>query len=152
MGYVMVPVPEEFVQEAMKMVIRLSRSDAMNEWDQEAVTQLFHDVSEMEKAVLSAVARGSLGEEQSVREDIVARSMEHSVREIREIAREINSRATDDLFGRIIAITTTTETLPNGRMRDERRFSMSEELAEWVREAEREEAKQAPHPLLGDDG
>lgn len=152
MGYVMVPVPEEFVQEAMKMVIRLSRSDAMNEWDQDAISQLFHDVPEMSKALLSAVARGSLGEEQSVKEDVVARSMEHSVREIREVAKEINARAMDDAYGRIIAITTTTETLPNGRMRDERRFSMSTELAEWVREAEREEAKQAPHPLLGDDG
>ncbi|MCB0977620.1 MAG: hypothetical protein KDB02_09190 [Acidimicrobiales bacterium] len=152
MGYVMVPVPEEFVQEAMKMVIRLSQGDRFNDWDAEAIAQLFEDMPEMSKAVLSAVARGTLSEEGSVKEDVLARSLEHSIREVREIAREINTHAHDNAFGSVISITTSTETLPNGRTRDDRRFRMEEHVAQWVREAERDEAKRNPNPLLGSGG
>jgi hypothetical protein len=150
MGYVMVPVPEEFVQEAMKMVIRLSQGDRFNDWDQETIIQFFHELPETSKTVLSSVARASLGEEGSLNDEVLARSMEHSVREVRDIARDINTKAMDNSYARILEITTQTETLPNGRTRDDRRFAVAEHLAEWVREAEREELKNMPHPLLGD--
>lgn len=146
----MVPVPEELVQEAMKMVIRLSQSDKMHEWDEESISQVFHDAPEMAKAVLSAVARGTLGEDGHVKEDELARSMEHSLREVRELARELNKNATDNAYGPVIGIQTTTETLPNGRTREERQLLMDPKIAEWVRAAEREELKQSPHPLLGE--
>ena len=38
------------------------------------------------------------------------------------------------------------ETLPNGRTREQRLFSMTTELALLVREAEQEELRAAPHP------
>ena len=149
MGYVMVPVPEEFVEDAMKMVLRLSQSDRMNEWDEESVTALFNEATEMEKAVLSAVARGSLSDDESVREDELARSMEHTLREVREIAKALNERSIENDYGRLISIRTVTETLPNGRTREERRFAVQEHVAEWIREAERVEARNARNPLLG---
>ena len=150
MGYVMVPVPEEFVEDAMRMILRLSHSDRMNEWDEEAVTSLFNEATEMEKAVLSAVARGSLTEEESVKEEDLPRSMEHTLREVREIAKAINERAIENDYGRLIAIKSVTETLPNGRTREERRFAVQEHVAEWIREAERAEARSARNPLLGE--
>lgn len=150
MGYVMVPVPEEFVQEAMKMVIRLSQGDRFNEWDQETISQFFHELPETSKSVLSSVARASLSDEGSLNDEVLARSMEHSVREVRDIARSINTAAQDSAYVPLLSITTQTETLPNGRTRDDRRFSVAEHIAEWVREAEREELKNMSHPLLGE--
>jgi hypothetical protein len=44
------------------------------------------------------------------------------------------------------------ETLPNGRTREQRLFSMTTEMAILVREAEQEELRSAPHPLLSDQG
>lgn len=151
MGYVMVPVPEEFVQDAMAMVLRLSQSESMQEWDQEAVAEFFVELSETAKSVLSLVARASLDDEGSVKEDEVARSIEHSVREVREAVKATNAQASDNTFAPLITTKTTTETLPNGRTRDDRRLTMPDSIAEWVREAEREEARKLRNPLLGED-
>src|SRR5690606_9978966 len=124
---------EEFVQEAMKMVIRLSQGDRFNEWDQETISEFFHELPETSKTVLSAVARAVLGDEGSINDEVLARSMEHSVREVRDIARAINTQAQDNSYVALLTITTPTETLPNGRTRDDRRFGMAEHVAEWVR-------------------
>ncbi len=147
----MVPVPEEFVQDAMAMVLRLSKTESMQEWDQEAISRFFLELPERAKAVVSAVARASMDEEGSAKEDAIGRSIEHSVREVRDIVKSANAQATDDMFGPIITTKTLTETLPNGRTRDDRRLSMPTHLAEWVREAEREEARSIRNPLIEDD-
>lgn len=131
------------------MVIRLSQSDRVNEWDEEAVAELFAGLNESSKSVLSAIARASLGEEGSIKEEVLARSLEHSMREVREIAKEINLSANDNAYASLVSLTISAEVLPNGRTVDDRRFSMADHIAEWVRNAEREEARSIGHPLLG---
>ena len=59
MPYVMVPVPEEHVQEAMEAILRITRQAQLNPWDAESIDQFFRAEDEPSKALLTLVARAS---------------------------------------------------------------------------------------------
>ena len=60
MGFVMVPVPEEHVEEAMTMILRIAARARLKEWDQAALSGVFQELDEPSKSVLSAVTRATL--------------------------------------------------------------------------------------------
>jgi FixJ family two-component response regulator len=146
-----VPVPEEHVEEAMAMILRMTARARLKEWDQEAFSELFHRLDEPTKSVLSAVARAMLAKK-TIDDLAVAESIEFTRREVLGIARELNEEATTLGYPAVLMIRQEVETLPNGRTREQRLFSMTTEMAILVREAEQEELRAAPHPLLSDQG
>jgi hypothetical protein len=151
MGYVMVPVPEEHVEEAMAMILRISAKARVIEWDQQSVDAVFHEVDEPSRSVLSATARSALSGS-SISDAAAAETIELTQREVLGIVREINEQARLAERPPIVTIVQEPETLPNGRVREQRKLVMEPEVAAFVREAERAELQAAPHPLLSGQG
>lgn len=151
MGFVMVPVPEEHVEEAMTMILRISARARLKEWDQGALSELFHGLDEPSKSVLSTVARAMLAKT-TIDDVAVAEAIEFTRREVLGITREINEQANALGYPPVVVVRQEVETLPNGRTREQRLFTMTTELASMVRGAEQEELAAEPHPLLGDRG
>ena len=148
MPYVMVPVPEEHVEEAMAAVLRIVSRGRQVDWDQDSVTALFHDVDESARSLLSIVSRATVAGAQVTQRDL-ADKIEITEREIAGIVRELNDRAEQSEHPAILLYVGMTQTLPNGRTRDVRVLQMPDDVAEHVREAERLELANAPHPLTG---
>lgn len=151
MGFVMVPVPEEHVEEAMTMILRISARARLKEWDQGALSELFHGLDEPSKSVLSTVGRAMLAKT-TIDDVAVAEAIEFTRREVLGITREINEQANALGYPPVVVVRQEVETLPNGRTREQRLFTMTTELASMVRGAEQEELAAEPHPLLGDRG
>lgn len=150
MPYVMVPVPEEHVEEVMTFVLRAVARASIEDWDADSMTQFFNDVDEPSRALMSVVARATLaGKELS--EPETADMIELSRRETLGILRELNDLARDITPPRpmVLIQRTVTDTLPNGHTRERRVLAMAEEVAQLVQEAERKELMSEPHPLSG---
>lgn len=151
MGYVMVPVPEEHVEETMRLILRVSSQAKVMEWDGPSITDLFHQVDEPARSVMSAVARGTLASGPT--SDVeVASSIEMSQREVLSITRDLNSRGAAEDRPALFILGKEVDTLPNGRTREMRTLTMDVDVAQWVREVERAELASAPHPLMSDRG
>src|SRR4029453_8318573 len=60
MPYVMVPVPEEHVQDVMQFILREMAKASLVPWDEESVTVLFHEIDEANRSLLAYVARATL--------------------------------------------------------------------------------------------
>lgn len=151
MGYVMVPVPEEHVEEAMQVILRITSRARLTEWEADGIAEMFQQVDEPTRAVLSCVARSVLTGE--VMSDVdVSRVTELPQREILSIVREVNEVASAESRLAVVIMQMDVQVLPNGRTRDRRVVTMSREVAEMVGEAEKAELRDAPHPLLSDGG
>ena len=148
MPYIMVPVPEEHVTEAMQLVIRLVARASVEPWDEASITALFAEVDEASRFVLSAVARGTIAKGQ-ISDSEVARAIELGQREILGITRELNETATKQAHPPLISVQSISETLPNGRVKEQRVLAMPRDIADIVRIAERSEQTALPHPLIG---
>lgn len=148
MGYVMVPVPEEHVQEAMQAVLRIAARAAITDWEMTSVTELFEELDEAAKAVISGVARATIARGSIVDHDL-AKLVEISQREVMGVVREVNDRATKDAHPTLVGSNTIVEALPNGRTQEQRYLSMPRPLAELIRSVEKAELDAAPHPLMG---
>ncbi len=140
MPYVMVPVPEEHVEEVMSFVLRTVNRASMVPWDPESITRLFEEVDELSRALLSFVARATLAGKQPSHLD-AAKQVQLSGRETVAIMREINELGRADDHPIVISQRTVPEALPNGRSVDTQVFHMEEDVAELVREAERAELR-----------
>jgi hypothetical protein len=53
MPYVMVPVPEEHVQDVMQFVLREVAKASLEPWDEKSVSELFHDGDEGSRSLLA---------------------------------------------------------------------------------------------------
>ncbi len=146
MSYVMVPVPEEHVEEAMAAVLRIINRARQLDWDAESATKLFHEVDESARSVMSVVARATLAGKQITQRDLADR-IEITEREIAGITRELNDRAAEDARPAVVIYVGATQTLPNGRTREVRVLQMPNELADFIREAEMQELASTPNPL-----
>lgn len=150
MGYVMVPVPEEHVEETMQMILRITSRARLEPWDEVSTSGLFREVDEPTRSVLSTVGRS--GRANGVVSDVeVADAIEMTQREVLGIVREANERAQS--LGRLplVVVQQDVEVLPNGRTRERRVLSMDGELAVHVQAAERSELESSPHPLMSDN-
>jgi hypothetical protein len=146
MSYVMVPVPEDSVADVMQFVVRLMSQAAIEPWTQDAVTEIFEEVDELTRALLSAVAMASLSEKPLPESD-AAKAIELNWRETMGILRELNDASAADSHAPIVVRRTITETLPNGRTRDVRVLTMSEEVAGFVHAADRAQLLADGHVL-----
>jgi hypothetical protein len=148
MPYVMVPVPEEHVQEVMQFLLRTMARASIEPWDEESIGRLFADVDEPSRSLLSFVARAAVGGGDLAESD-AARSVQLSARETNGIMRELNERAREANHPSLLGRRTVPETLPNGRVTQKAVFSMDEEIAKLVRDAERADLLNGSDPLTG---
>jgi hypothetical protein len=146
MPYVMVPVPEEHVQDVMQFVLREVARASLEPWDGDAVSTLFHDVDEEGRSLLAYAARAVVSGKELSEADAAA-LLQLRPREMAGLVRDINERAAQANRPSIVFTRVATETLPNGRTVDKRVLSMSDELAPLVRDAERAELADVPAPL-----
>jgi hypothetical protein len=146
MPYVMVPVPEEHVQDVMQFILREVAKAAQAPWDDESISELFHEVDEASRSVLAYTARASIGGT-DITEAQAADMMQLRPREVTGIVRELNELAAKANRSALVVTRTVTETLPNGRNTEKRVLWMSEEVAPLVRAAERTELANVPPPL-----
>lgn len=148
MPYVMVPVPEEHVEQVMQFILRAVARASIEPWNADAVTQLFTEVDEATRSLLAFVARASLdgGELTDVE---AARWLQLTVRETVGILNDLNAVTRDSNRPPLITSRATTEKLANGRVVNKRVFQMEPDVAELVRAAEQEELASNPHSLPG---
>ena len=92
MPYVMVPVPEEHVQDVMQFVLREMAKASLVPWDDESVSALFHEVDEASRSLLAYAARASMGGT-DLSEAQAADMMQLRQREVAGIIRDLNERA-----------------------------------------------------------
>jgi hypothetical protein len=148
MPYVMVPVPEEHVQEAMEAVLRITRQGRLTPWDQTSIDAFFRAADEPSKALLSLIARATLAGRQ-LSQAGVADALELSQRDIVGMMREINDGARDEGRPAVLAHQEITETLPNGRTRMVAVITTTVEYAQFIQDAEKAELAEGSDPLGG---
>jgi hypothetical protein len=146
MPYVMVPVPEEHVQDVMQFVLREVARASQEPWDDVSVSELFHDVDEESRSLLAYVARATMSGKE-ISEAEAADLMQLRQREMAGIMRELNERAAKANRPVLVSARTVTDTLPNGRTVEKRILWMNEDLAPLVRGVERAELADVPSPL-----
>lgn len=136
MDYVMVPVPEEHVVDVMLHVARLVARASVVPWTDEAVAELFDEVDEASRSVLSLVARTTTAGKDLSDED-AAEALELSVREVRAIVRDINDGAQRGKREPLVALREAQVVLRNGRTVQKRLFTITEAVARTIRAHER---------------
>lgn len=145
MPYVMVPVPEEHVEDVMSYMLKAMARASQEDWDQENVTEVFSQVDELAKALLAHVAKATL-EEREVYENEAAATVQLSQREMSAIVRELNELARDLNRPAMIFRRPTVEVLPNGRTIDRFAVVVDEEVAPLIVEAEKADLSSDPLP------
>jgi len=148
MPYVMVPVPEEHVQDVMQFILREVAKASIEPWDDASISQLFHEVDEASRSLLAYTARASMSGTE-ISEIQAADMMQLRPREVLGIVRELNEQAAKANRPSLVVALNVTETLPNGRTKEKRVLSMSDEVAGLVRDAERAELANV-RPPVGD--
>lgn len=138
MPYVMVPVPEEHVEDVLDFVLRAIARASVQPWDQEALTRFFLDIDEPGRMLLSVVAH-AVRADRPLSEDEVSDRIELSRREMVGILQELNELAQVASRPPLLARRKATELLPNGRVTERPIVSMEPEIAALVYEAERAE-------------
>lgn len=151
MGYVMVPVPEEHVEEAMAMVLRIVTRARLSPWDQETLNAFFMELDEPSRSVLSAAAKAVVAGA-PMAERALADSIELPPREVLAIVREINEQVTALEREQFVVLQKDTQVLPNGRTQEQRLVWIESAAAPMILEAEKADLAANPHPLLGDSG
>ena len=151
MPYVMVPVPEEHVQDVMQFVLREAARASLEPWDEASVSKLFHELDEEGRSLLAYAARAVVGGKELSEAD-AAGLLQLRPREMAGLVRDIYERSAQANRPNLVSTRVVTETLPNGRTIDKRVLSMSEELAPLVHNAERAELADVPGPLGGRSG
>ena len=136
MGYVMIPVPEENVEDVMRFVVRLMTQASIEPWTEEAMAEIFDEVDEVSRLLLSAVAKATLGGSPLAEPDAV-KAIQLDWRETMGIVRELNEAASERSHEALVLRRTISETLPNGRTRDVRVLTMEGEVANFVSAADR---------------
>jgi len=146
MPYVMVPVPEEHVQDVMQFILREVAKASIEPWDGEAISQLFHEVDEASRSLLAYTARASMSGT-DITQLQAADVMQLRTREVAGIVRELNEQAAKANRPSLVTARTVTETLPNGRTKEKHVLSMSDDVAPLVRDAERAELADVRPPV-----
>jgi hypothetical protein len=134
--YVMVPVPEEHVVDVMLHVARLVARASVVPWTDEAVTELFDEVDEVSRSLLSLVARSTTAGKDLSDED-AAKSLELKTRDVRAITLDLNEAAQQEKRQPLVALRDASVVLRNGRTVQKRLFTMTESVARTIRAHER---------------
>jgi hypothetical protein len=151
MPYVMVPVPEEHVQDVMQFILREVAKASQEPWDDTSVAELFHEVDEASRSLLAYAARASMAGS-DLGESEAANMMQLRTREIASIVRELNEQSSQANRPQLVVTRTITETLPSGRTAEKRVLWISDDVAALVRNAEKAELAGVPSPLSDQPG
>jgi hypothetical protein len=148
MPYVMMPVPEEHVEEVMQFVLRAVERAKLTPWDEESLNKVYGDVDEASRSLLAFVAReAATGSELDATD--ATHKMQLTAREVIGIMNELITLSRTQNRPNLLNSRIITERLPNGRTHDRRTFLMEPEIADLVRAAERAEVAEVPQPLGG---
>ena len=145
MPYVMVPVPEEHVEEVMQFMLRAMARASLEDWDQDSVTEMFSQVDELSTTLLSHVAR-AIANGKEVFEADAAAAVQLTQRESAAIVRELNELSRELNRPTIIFRKPSTEVLPNGRVIEKNAIVIEAELVPLVLEAEKADLTANPLP------
>ena len=146
MPYIMIPVPEEHVEDVMQFTLRAIAQAAIEPWDTESITQIYGEVDEATRSLLAFVARASFDGEELAAAD-AARRIQLTVREAVGIINELNTLTREAKRPSLIVARNVPERLPNGRITEKRVFQMAPEVAELVQAAEQAELSGSHDPL-----
>ena len=136
MDYVMVPVPEEHVVDVMLHIARLVAKASVVPWTDDAVAELFDEVDEASRSVLSLAARSTAAGKE-LNDEEAAESLELNVREVRDIVRDLTEIGTRSKREPMLALRDASVVLRNGRTVQRRLFVMTESVARSIRAHER---------------
>jgi hypothetical protein len=148
MPYVMLPVPEELVQEVMQFVIRTVQRAAVEPWDEASLTEVYNDVDEVSRSLLAFVARSAV-EGVDISLDEAAQKIQMTGREAAGILNELISLSRNNNRPNLVDSRGVRERLANGRLVDKRILLMEPEVADLIRAAEHAEVQAARNPLGG---
>jgi len=148
MPYVMLPVPEEHVEEVMQFVLRAMAEASVEAWDAESINALYSDVDEATRSLLAFVAR-AVADEGELADADAARRIQMTVRETTGIMNELNTTTRATSRPQLISVSVVSERRPNGRVTERRVLQMDPDVAELVRAAEQAELRDAVDPFEG---
>ena len=146
MPYVMVPVPEEHVEEVMQFILRAIARASIQPWDSDSIGRVYEEIDEASRSVLAFVARAVIDGVELSDAD-AARKIQLSVREVTGIMNELNTIARDAVRPVLITPRLASERLANGRIAEKRMFQMDRDIADLVSEAERAEVRDLAETL-----
>jgi hypothetical protein len=146
MPYVMVPVPEEHVEEVMQFVLRAIEAASIEPWDAESINTTYNEVDEAARSLLAFVAR-AVADEGELADADAARQIQMTVRETSGIISDLAATTRKSNRPQLINLRVFSERKPNGRMADRRMLQMDATVAEYVRAAEQAELRDAANPL-----
>lgn len=147
MPYVMVPVPEEHVQDVLDFVLRAIARASVQPWEPESLTRFFLDIDEPGRMLLSVVAH-AVRADKPLSEDEAADRIELSRREMVGIMQELNELAQAESRPQLLIRRRVSDVLPNGRIVEKPVLAMEPEIAVLVYEAERAELSGGASPAL----
>ena len=148
MPYVMVPVPEEHVEDVMNYLLKAMSRASLQAWDADAMTALFAELDEFGRTLLAFVGR-SAANEKDLPEAEAAKLLQLSPRETIAVVREINDLCREMDRMSLISRRSVAEVQPNGRAIDVPVLAMEEEHVPLVNAAV--EADRANSPTHGGD-
>lgn len=148
MPYVMVPVPEEHVQDVLDFVLRAIARASVQPWDAESLTKFFLEIDEPGRMLLSVVAH-AVRADKPLTEDEASERIELSRREMLGILQELNELAQAASRPPLLVRRKATDVLPNGRIIERAVVAMEPEIAALVYEAERVELSGEGPPPQG---
>ena len=148
MPYVMVPVPEEHVEDVMQYILRALSRAAIVPWDETSISEVYDGVDEVSRSLLAFTARSAL-EGKDLHDAEAAKLVQLSTREVAGVMNELTVIARDQERPALISSRTVQERLPNGRVTDKRILLMDLDVAELISASERAELRKEPHPLAG---
>jgi hypothetical protein len=147
MPYVMVPVPEEHVEDVMQFILRAIARASILPWDEESLAQTYHDdIDETSRSLLAFVARAE-AEGKELDTLTAARQIQMTPREVNGILNEMQTLVRDANRPPIVSVRVASERLPNGRVTEKRVLTMESDVADLVRAVERAELAQARESL-----
>jgi hypothetical protein len=142
MPYVMVPVPEEHVEDVMQFILRAIARASIQPWDEESLSETYHEVDETTRSLLAFVARAE-AEGKELDTLAAARQIQMTPREVNGILNEMQTLIRESNRAPIVSVRVASERLPNGRVTEKRVLTMEPEVADLVRIVERAELAQA---------
>jgi len=146
MPYVMMPVPEEHVEEVMEFILRAIAKASIEAWDADSITALYNEVDEATRSLLAFVARDAADGGELIDAE-AARRIQMTVRETAGIMNELNTRTRETNRPVLIHVRLVSERQVNGRTTDRRVLQMDPDVAAFIRAAEQAELRDAKDPF-----
>ena len=94
MPYVMVPVPEEHVEDVMQFILRAIARASIVPWDEASLGETYHEVDETTRSLLAFVARAE-AEGKELDSGTAARQIQMTPREVNGILNELQTMTRD---------------------------------------------------------